>query len=187
MNIVTEETIRRRTASIPLELVGGETGFRGTGPAEFRDVIQAAQIVANEAASSLQRWVSAGRREGMSWTDIGDVLGISKQAAQQRFRTDFGSDGPEGPDQIEVRLGATAFNEVRILEQEGRRGNELLRVGALRLVFRKTTEIWEYRRVVALSSPIAEAAMAKEDWSYVASWFPFHYFKRLPREQSDSA
>jgi hypothetical protein len=184
MNITTEETIRRRTASIPLELVGGETGFRGAGPAEFRDVIQAAQIVASEATLSLQRWVSAGRREGMSWTDIGDVLGISKQAAQQRFRTDLGGDGPDGPDQIEVRLGATAFNEVRILEQEGGRGNELLRVGALGLVFRKTAEVWEYRRVVALSSPMAEAAMAKEGWSYVASWFPFHYFKRLARGEA---
>ena len=184
MNITTEETIRRRTASIPLELIGGETGFRGSGPAEFRDVIQAAQIVASEATLSLQRWVSAGRREGMSWTDIGDVLGISKQAAQQRFRADFGSDGPEGPDQIEVRLGATAFNEVRILEQEGGRGNELLRVGALGLVFRKTADVWEYRRVVALSSPMAEAAMAKEGWTYVASWFPFHYFKRLARGEA---
>ena len=185
MNISTEENIRRRTASIPLELVGGETGFRGAGPAEFRDVIQAAQIVANEATLSLQRWVSAGRREGMSWTDIGDVLGISKQAAQQRFRADFGSDGPEGPDQIEVRLGATAFNEVRILEQEGGRGNELLRVGALGLVFRKTADVWEYRRVVALTSPMAEAMMAKEDWTYVASWFPFHYFKRLARGEAE--
>jgi hypothetical protein len=31
------------------------------------------------------RYVQAARAEGRSWTQIGDVLGVSKQAAQQRF------------------------------------------------------------------------------------------------------
>lgn len=39
----------------------------------------------------LDQAVAAARAEGQSWTDIGDALGISKQAAHERFRerTDF--------------------------------------------------------------------------------------------------
>jgi hypothetical protein len=33
----------------------------------------------------VDRYVQAARAEGRSWTQIGDVLGVSKQAAQQRF------------------------------------------------------------------------------------------------------
>lgn len=179
MQFQTEEIIRRRTAAIPPEVVGGEAGFRGAGPGEFRDVIEAASIVANEAGVSLQKWVTAGRRQGMSWSEIGEVLGISKQAAQQRFRTELEMGDLPEPDQFEVRLGATAFNEERILEREGRAGHELVRVGLLALVFRKTSRVWEYRRVVAINAPATEAKLASEGWIYVASWFPFHYFKRV--------
>jgi hypothetical protein len=178
MQFETEELIRRRTVSIPPDVVGGETGFCGAGPAEFRDVIEAASIVANEAGVALQRWVTAGRRQGMSWSDIGEVLGISKQAAQQRFRTDLEADDVADPDQVEVRLGASAFNEERILEQAGRAGNELVRVGLFSLGFRKSSRVWEYRRVVAVNPPLTDAKLAEAGWVYVASWFPFHYFKR---------
>ncbi len=174
-----EMSIRERVASIPIEAAGGGADLRGSSPGEFRNMIEAAYVVADEARSSLQRWVDAGRREGMSWAEIGEVLGITKQAAQQRFRSDLEVGVQLEPDQIEVRVGATAFNEERILDQEGRKGAELMRVGLLTLVFRKTSSIWEYRRVVAVTSQLAEAKLAPEGWSYTASWFPFHYFKRL--------
>jgi hypothetical protein len=178
MRFETEELLRSRTVSIPLEVVGGETGFRGAGPGEFRDVIEAASIVAHEAGLSLQRWVTAGRRQGMSWSDIGEVLGISKQAAQQRFRTELEVGDVVESDQIEVKLGATAFNEERLLEQAGRAGNELIGVGVLSLIFRKTSKLWEYRRVVAIVPHKTQLKFAKAGWTYAASWFPFHYFKR---------
>ena len=37
------------------------------------------------AAAALNRTVREARRAGLSWTEVGAVLGISKQAAQQRF------------------------------------------------------------------------------------------------------
>ena len=122
---------------------------------------------------------SGVRRQGMSWSDMGEVLGIRKQAAQQRFRTDLEAGDLAEPDQIEVRLGASAFNEERILEREGRAGHELVRVGLPALIFRKTSRPLEYRRIVAINPPASDAKLASEGWIYVASWFPFHYFKRV--------
>jgi hypothetical protein len=37
------------------------------------------------ATAELQSAVSAARQTGRSWSEIGVVLGVSKQAAQQRF------------------------------------------------------------------------------------------------------
>jgi hypothetical protein len=37
------------------------------------------------ATAELQNAVSAARQTGRSWSEIGVVLGVSKQAAQQRF------------------------------------------------------------------------------------------------------
>ena len=174
--------MRERTAALPVEAIGGDAVLNGVGPREIRDAIEAASIVADEGRTGLQRWVEAGRREGLTWSDVGAVLGISKQAAQQRFRSALEPEDAPRPDQIEVRFGATAFNEERILDQEGRRCNELVRVGALALVFRKTDAVWEHRRVVALSAAVAEASLTKARWTYVSSWFPFHYFKRRSGE-----
>ena len=176
--MATEQKLRDRTAALALEVLSAETGFRGAGPGEFRDIIQAAQIVAQEADQSLQRWALAARREGMSWAEVGGALGISKQAAQQKFRTTLSEPLVASPDQIEVRLGATAFNEERLLDMEGRRGNELVGVGLLSLTFRRTLQVWEYRRLVSVTAAAAQATAAAQGWVYVASWFPFHYFKR---------
>ena len=41
------------------------------------------------------------------------------------------------------------------------------------------TSLWEHRRAMAFSAAVAEASLAKEGWTYVASWFLFHYFKRV--------
>lgn len=39
----------------------------------------------NQAEDALYRAVEDAREAGMSWQAIGDVLGVSRQAAQQRF------------------------------------------------------------------------------------------------------
>ncbi|WMI32976.1 hypothetical protein SEA_PEGGYLEG03_35 [Arthrobacter phage PeggyLeg03] len=38
----------------------------------------------------LHGYVNLARKEGASWTEIGKVIGISRQAAQQRFGTPAG-------------------------------------------------------------------------------------------------
>ncbi len=180
MLIAEEQELRGRTAGLTLDWAQGRTPpFTGADKSEFVQVIGAAHVVADEARLALHRWIDAGRRAGMSWTELGEALGISKQAAQQRFRSAADADdgAPDGEaDAIEVRLGATAFNEVRILREEGAKGNELIGTGVLKLLFRRSDRRWEHRRVDAVSAPVD--AMAREGWIHVSSWFLFHYFKR---------
>ncbi len=60
-------------------------------PSEFHDGtvlrrIAATSEVAEQARSALDDEVAAARQAGLSWTLIGLALGVSRQAAQQRFR-----------------------------------------------------------------------------------------------------
>jgi hypothetical protein len=173
--IQDEQAIRARVSGLVEEWAAERVPPFTGGTAEgFVEAITVAHLVADEGRLTLQRWVDAARRTGLSWTEIGEALGISKQAAQQRFRPGELADeqAVESGDEI-VRLGATAFNELRILREEGLRGRELVRVGALALVFRPSGQRWEYlRRVGAWPSPGAQG------WTHVGSWLPFHYYKR---------
>jgi hypothetical protein len=178
VRIAEQQLIREKAAAVVLEWANSrEPPFTGETPDGFADAIVAAHLVADEARLGLHRWIDAARRTGLSWAEIGDALGISKQAAQQRFRS-LGSDDDlqvlEG-EEI-VRFGATAFNEMSMLRTEGRKGHELIRTGALTLVFRPTSHAWEYRRRIGADAMIRE--MDKAGWTYVSSWIPFHYFKR---------
>jgi hypothetical protein len=187
MRLMDEQELRIRAAAVALEWAEQRSPpFKGEHKGDFAEVIEAANVVADESRLSLQRWVDAGRRAGMSWAEVGDVLKISKQAAQQRFRSDQAPEEAAAPDLIEVRLGATAFNELRILHREGLNGLELVATGALGLVFRRSDQQWEYQRVIAVSAPFAMARMSRKGWTYISSWFPFHYFKR-PLDETKSA
>ena len=181
MKIEMEQQLRSRIAALPLEWIEQAKGpFEGERKEDYSELVGAAHIVSDEARLALHRWIDAGRRAGLSWAEIGATLGISKQAAQQRFGA-AGDDAEAGDarlGEIEVRLGATAFNELRILEEEGRRGRELVGTGALKLWFRQTSHDWEYRRVVAAAPAAAADQLRGKGWKHVSSWFLFHYFKR---------
>jgi hypothetical protein len=175
MNFQEEQAIRARVSGL-VETWAAERvpPFTGETAEGFSEAITVAHLVADEGRVSLQRWVDAGRRTGLSWTEVGAALGISKQAAQQRFRPgeQAAEQAAESGDEI-VRLGATAFNELKILREEGLRGRELVRFGALVLVFRQSDQQWEYlRRISAWPAPVAEG------WTHVGSWLPFQYYKR---------
>ena len=179
MQSASEQELRAKAAGLTLEWAERRSPpFTGEHKGDFADVIEAAHVVADEGRLTLHRWVDAARRAGMSWAEVGDALGITKQAAQQRFRSNADADRSGEHDLIEVRLGATAFNEVGILRREGLKGNELVRTGALALVFRRTDQRWEYTRTIAVSPHMIMESMSRKGWTYVSSWFPFHYFKR---------
>lgn len=50
--------------------------------------IEAAREARQLAELEVRQMVKKARRAGVSWTQIGDVLGTTKQAAQQRYGTD---------------------------------------------------------------------------------------------------
>jgi hypothetical protein len=178
LHITEQQKLRDKTAALLLEWAEERSPpFTGETKDGFADALVAAYLVAEESKVGLQRWIDAARRTGMSWTEIGETLGISKQAAQQRFRLQTSTDDEDLSNGHEiVRLGATAFNEMTILRDEGLKGNELVRTAALTLIFRPTEQCWEYRRRIGAAPTIAE--MKRAGWTYVSSWLPFHYFKR---------
>ena len=183
VQLVDEQQLREKTSALLLEWAGTrQPPFTGETADGFADAIVAAQLVADEARLNLQRWIDAARRSGLSWTDVGNALGISKQAAQQRFRSTESDQHLDLQDGEEiVRLGATAFNEMSILREEGLKRRELIRTGALTLVFQPSGSAWEYRRRVG--PLLMMDAMKKAGWTHVSSWIPFHYFKRpIPAE-----
>jgi len=178
MQIIEQQAIREQTSAIVLDWAAGcYPPFTGETAEGFLEAITVAHLVADEGRASLHRWIDAARRTGLSWTDIGNALGISKQAAQQRFKpAGAGGELAGGEGEEIVRFGATAFNELSILREEGQKGNELVRTGLLTLVFRKTDHPWEHRRIIGPTSMMAQPKRA--GWVYVSSWMPFHYFKR---------
>lgn len=139
-------------------------------------MVEAAHVAHDESRAVLQQWVDAGRRAGMSWADIGALMGITRQAAQQRFGG--APDGTPADDGLVVRTGATALNEMRMLAEEGAANRELVAVGLLTLSFRQTSKPWTYRRIVAFAPGQAIAQESRAGWVFVAAWYPFLYFKR---------
>src|SRR5690349_18241280 len=102
---MTHETIRERVAEAVLEDVGDEI--------DYLRLVAGADVAAREGERLLREAVANARRAGQSWDAIGRVLGVSRQAAQQRFRA------VEAQDERR-RIKATAFNEMDLLEREGR-------------------------------------------------------------------
>lgn len=180
MDSVTEAALRTRVSALVLEWrqQQGEE-FSGQRLEDFAAMIVASNVILDESRIALRRWVDAGRHAGMSWADIGALTGTTRQAAQQRFGGAPDTEGLETSKRaVIVRQGVTAFNELAILAEEGNAGRELIATGLLTLTFRPSAARWEYKRAVALSPQAAQARLSRNDWVYVSSWFPFHYFKR---------
>ncbi len=135
-----------------------------------------ASTVAAEQTSRLLRDAIAGARgAGHSWDTVGRLLGVSRQAAQQRF----GVPGPPrsaGADR-RVLTPLTAFDEMAVLEQEGRRGWHVVDFGPLFHVVEASDHVWEHRR--ALWSPSGARRLRTEGWTPIGDvTFPWGYWKR---------
>ncbi|MGN5376455.1 MAG: hypothetical protein DI613_07285 [Kocuria rhizophila] len=81
-----EARLREAVSAVPLEWAAASGHpFTGEARSEYADIIEVAGVVVDETKAGLQRAVDSARNAGMSWSEIGLTLGISKQAAQQRF------------------------------------------------------------------------------------------------------
>ncbi|WP_379549795.1 hypothetical protein [Qipengyuania sp. DGS5-3] len=171
MNIENEELLRKSVRNIPINWLNEQDReFEPNDRSSYSEMVVAAHVTSEEAKNSLKDWVDGARRAEHSWADIGDLLGISRQAAQQRFGGGSTEDEHKA-DGFIVLKGATAFNELDLLSAAGEDRLELVALAALRLFFRKSETRWEYQRTV-LTKPIGEG------WEYVAGWLPFRYYKR---------
>jgi hypothetical protein len=140
---------------------------------------------AHEATRDLlHQSVATARAGGHSWAAIGVVLGLTRQAAQQRFGGAV--DKPGGVDQpmdaggllgAEVRwLGpVTAFDEMAELALAGRRGWRTVDAGMLKHKVVRTPTQWEHRRV-AWTRPAS--ALEQDGWHVAVRAFPWLYLVR---------
>lgn len=53
----------------------------------YLDQLQSAAVQLSDLEASISKFVMIARANGASWSDVGDALGVSKQAAQQRYRS----------------------------------------------------------------------------------------------------
>ena len=144
---------------------------------DVSSLLQLVQVTgkASNICSEFQRSaVHQARRSGVSWLEIGEALGISKQAAQQRF----GLADVEIPEGIRVVKGATTFNEMAMLSEEGKAGFHLVGFGPLTLRLKPSRKKWLHIRESGVNVQKIRAKKEAEGWEYVGSWFPFHYFKK---------
>jgi hypothetical protein len=168
-----EAALKERAARLSMEFVEEALGaFTGEAERQYRPMIEAAQAAADAAKETLHHWVEAARRAGMSWTEVGRLLGISKQAAQQRFGSAPRQLAPFGT--IVVTPGVGAASEEDLLAEEGQAGRELVDADATRLLFRQTERRWDHLRSVG---PLSSEELA-DGWMPAAEWFVFHYYKR---------
>jgi hypothetical protein len=59
--------------------------IRCTNRQDYPDALAAARRLAETATSTLTTTVVAAKEHGATWQHIGDELGVTRQAAQQRY------------------------------------------------------------------------------------------------------
>lgn len=128
---------------------------------------------AEEAVRGLLRQaVGAARAEGHSWAAIGSELGMSRQAAQQRF----GDRDAEADAAAQERwLGpVTAFDEMPELQLAGAAGWRTVEAGFLRHRMVRTDRAWEHKRVLWSGVRRHE----EDGWEVACRAFPWVYLVR---------
>ena len=121
----------------------------------------------------LRQSVVAARAAGCSWAAIGAELGMSRQAAQQRFggSTGTGTGATRDPgDDTERWLGpVTAFDELPELELAGRLGWHTVEAGMLCHRMVRTDTQWQHKRAIW---PGSLARNEREGWQIGCRAFP---------------
>jgi len=148
-------------------------------PAAHLLLVSSAQEAAEQTSALLRSAVDGARSAGHSWEAIGQVLGVSRQAAQQRFASprpagvESGSNPPR-----RVIAPVTAFTEMAALEHAGRRGWHVVSSGTLHHTVEKSPWQWEHRRTV-WSTGARLRRMVDDGWEVAGPLsFPWTYFKR---------
>ncbi|WP_306252633.1 hypothetical protein [Parvularcula sp. IMCC14364] len=186
MDITKEKELRDRVADFILNwhTDGDPQALESATSDDFSRLIVEAYIAADESNKSLKQWVQSGRRAGLSWADVGTLLGISRQAAQQRFSIEPNATYSDEPnfDPLDrtriMRTGVTSFNEVEVLREEGAKGRKVVGATWLKLYFTQTDAPVENIRVVSLRGPSLTREYENAGWTHALTWFPYRYFTR---------
>ncbi|MFG3001757.1 hypothetical protein [Streptomyces sp. NPDC048340] len=171
--------IREEIASAVLGATDGLAESLDSDPEEYLRLLAAARVGAEESSRLLREAVQGARSAGHSWDTVGGLLGVSRQAAQQRFSSKAPSATPEpgvpGGPEHRVISPVTAFDEMAELEAAARDGWHLVGYGPFHLVVEASDLVWKHRRVFGAQRRRLKA----EGWTQVGPGsFPWRYYKR---------
>lgn len=145
-----------------------------TEPQAHLDLVVLTRRAHDQTNRLLHAAVSSARAAGSSWESIGSALGMSRQAAQQRFGLKPSADAE--PNEHRQLVGLTAFNEMGQLNEWGRHGWHSVGYGPLFHDVEESTVQWEHTRAVIGSRKARD--LEADGWQRIGSmWFPWVYLK----------
>ena len=150
-------------------------------------VVAATQIGAEHAQELLQQSIAAARHAGCSWTTIGEQLGVTKQAAQQRYGF---TEIPVAGRSQRLLKPVTAFDEMSKLADAGAHGWHSISYGWRYHLLEKSDQQWEHRRE-AFPLPGTRRRLEAQGWVQIGTTYPWQYLKRplgkLPLQETSQA
>lgn len=143
----------------------------------WRTLIARADTANRETTKILSETVMSSRASGLSWEAIGQELGMSRQAAQQRFGRSAGADAAtDAPDRHRM-TGLHAFNEMEELNRVGEYGWHSVGNGPLYHDLKRDDVQWEHRREVGFMRN--QTQLRENGWEQAGTmWFPWVYWTR---------
>lgn len=194
---LTAETagrIREAVTSAVLTTPEGLPGALESDPAAHLLLVASAREAADQTSALLRSAVDGARSAGHSWEAIGQALGVSRQAAHQRFASPRPADpaaagptssGATAPPR-RVVAPVTAFTEMAVLEEAGRKGWHVVSSGTLHHLVERSPWQWEHRRTV-WSTGARLRRMLDDGWEIAGDVsFPWTYFKRRTDRPAES-
>jgi hypothetical protein len=153
-----------------------------TDPAAYLRLVSASRTAAEETSRLLRESINGARAAGHSWDAIGGLLGVSRQAAQQRFSSatqPFEPVDGRDPAVRKVLSPVTAFDEMAILAIEGAHGWHIVDYGTMYHVVEHSDQRWEHRRLLWSPGGGARRHLEADGWQLIReTTFPWGYYKR---------
>jgi len=174
--------LREAIATAVLNSPAGMSTALQDDPQAYLRLVAATRTAAEETSRLLREAVDGARHAGHSWDSVGQLLGVSRQAAQQRFGTPASTvantQPVAGAPARRVLSPLTAFDEMDVLAEEGRHGWHSVDYGTLFHLVEASPWQWEHRRVLVSIGP-RRHRLHDEGWQLIGSmWFPWAYYKR---------
>jgi hypothetical protein len=126
-----------------------------------------------EARRLLSEAVGSARAAGASWDAVGRVLGMSRQAAHQRFGRVQDRDDTPGQ---RILGPVTAVSEMEALRVAGRQGWHSVGFGAYQHTLEHSPNQWEHRRIRVVATG-TRTRLERDGWHVIGTWFPWVYLK----------
>ncbi|WP_395245537.1 hypothetical protein ACGGZK_06910 [Agromyces sp. MMS24-K17] len=151
-------------------------GDAAIAPDAHLALIRSSAAAEREVRVALRQAVESARAGGVSWSAIGTELGMSRQAAQQRFGDGSRTDASGEADPEYRWLGpVTAFDEMGELALAGRAGWHTVEAALLSHRMVRTDTQWEHKRLIGRGPSRRES---QEGWVLACQMFPWAYLVR---------